>query len=101
MKNNAQLYFDFKEKSWVARLAAWKLNAGSVAIVIGHTIHLHRATKEEFLRDERWLKHELCHVRQFYQYGFVNFILRYVWESLRHGYYHNKFEVEAREAESQ
>ncbi len=100
MKNNQPLHVDFRENSWVARLAAWKLDASSVAIVIGHTIHLHRATKAELLKDERWLNHELCHVRQFQQYGSVNFILRYVWESLRKGYYHNKFEIEARAAET-
>ncbi len=97
--SNETLYFDFKEKSWIARLAAWKLSAGSVAIVIGHTIHLHRATKDELLQDERWLKHELCHVRQFEHYGLVNFVVRYVWESIRHGYFNNKFEIEARAAE--
>ena len=100
MKNSQPLHFDFKEKSFIARLAAWKLKAGSVAMVVGHTIHLHGATKEELLRDERWLKHELCHVSQFHQYGTINFILRYVWENLRHGYYQNKFEIEAREAET-
>lgn len=102
MKNsNAALSFTIKEKSWIARLAAWKLNARSVAIVIGHTIHLHQASKEELLQDERWFKHELCHVRQYQQYGFVNFIIMYVWESLRHGYYHNRFEIEARRAEKE
>lgn len=102
MKNNdAPLHINFKEKSWIARLAAWKLNARSVAIVIGHTIHLHKATEQELLEDDRWLKHELCHVRQFQQYGFVNFMVRYVWESIRHGYYNNKYEIEAREAEKE
>lgn len=91
----------FKEKSWVARLAAWKLNVDAVAIVIGHTIHLHQTTKTELLNNDRWVKHELCHVRQFEQYGFVNFLLHYVWESILHGYYNNKFEIEARLAEGQ
>lgn len=98
MENNG-LRFKVKEKSWIARLAAWKLNARSVAIVIGRTIHLHRATAQELLQDDRWFKHELCHVRQFAQYGFINFLIMYVWESIRHGYYNNRFEKEAREAE--
>lgn len=101
MSNNAKLYYEFRERSWIARIAAWKLNARSVAIVMGHTIHLHRATEEDLLQDERWLKHELCHVRQFKQYGTLNFIILYVWESLRHGYYQNKFEIEARQAETE
>jgi hypothetical protein len=92
-------YF-IKENSWIAKLAAIKLRSNWVAIVIGKTIHLHNTTKQEFLKDEKWVKHELCHVRQFQQNGYVIFILKYVWESIKHGYYNNKYEVEAREAGS-
>ena len=88
-----------KENSWMARLAAWKLNAGSVAFVLGNTIHLHKVSKEDFLSNERWLRHELCHVRQFRQHGFLSFLVKYVWESVKHGYYNNKYEAEARLAE--
>ena len=88
-----------REHSWLARLAALKLGAVRVAIVFGHTIHLHNTTKEDFLSDQRWLKHELCHIRQYERYGFIGFIARYLYESARHGYYHNKFEIEARNAE--
>ena len=89
-----------KEKSWIAKLASLKLGSKRVAIVIGNTIHLHNASKQEFLKDERWVKHELCHVRQFQQNGFLPFIAQYLWESIRHGYYNNKYEVEARKAEN-
>ena len=88
-----------KENSWVAWLAAKKLRASSVAIVGGKTIHLHNSSKENFLKNERWLKHELCHIRQFKQHGYLPFIAKYVWESLLHGYHNNKYEKEAREAE--
>ena len=88
-----------KERSWIAKLAARKLKAEAVAIVIGKTIHLHNADREEFLRNERWVRHEFKHIRQFEQYGFLPFILKYLWESLRRGYVNNKFEVEARDAE--
>lgn len=88
-----------KENSWIAKLAAFKLKTKRVAIVIGNTIHLHHTSKEAFLNDERWVKHELCHVKQFQQNGFVPFIIKYVWESIKKGYYNNKYEVEAREAE--
>ena len=91
-------YF-IKENSWIAKLAAFKLRSKQVAIVIGKTIHLYNTSKKEFLNDEKWVKHELCHVRQFQQNGYVIFILKYVWESIKHGYYNNKYEVEAREAE--
>ena len=88
-----------KENSWVAWLAAKKLGASSVAIVVGKTIHLHNSSKENFLKNERWLKHELSHIRQFKQHGYLPFIAKYVWESLLHGYHNNKYEKEAREAE--
>ena len=90
--------FIIKENSWLAKIAAKKLKADSVAMVLGKTIHLHNTSKTSFLNDERWLKHELCHIRQFKQYGYFNFVVRYLWESLKKGYYNNRFEVEAREA---
>lgn len=92
-------YF-IKENSWIAKLAAKKLRTDNVAIVIGKTIHLHNVSKQNFLKDERWVKHELCHINQFQQNGFATFIIKYLWESIRHGYYNNKYEVEAREAEN-
>ena len=89
-----------KENSWIAKLAAKKLHASNVAIVIGKTIHLHNATRQDLLQNEKWLKHEMCHIKQFQQYGFITFIAMYLWQSLLHGYYRNKFEVEARAAEN-
>src|SRR5688572_14465457 len=89
-----------KENSWIARLAAKKLDAGSAAIVIGKSIHLYNATKQELLKNERWLKHEMCHIKQFQQYGFITFIAKYLWESIHKGYFNNRFEVEARKAEN-
>jgi hypothetical protein len=91
--------FRVKENSWIAKVAAKKLKAESVAIVIGKTIHLHNTCREDFLADEAWVKHELCHVEQFRKYGFFTFIFKYLAESWRKGYYNNKFEVEARDAE--
>ena len=89
------------ENSIIARVAAWKLQASAVAIVIGHTIYLHNTKKEEFLQNARWLRHELCHIRQFEEHGFFSFILKYLLESARHGYLNNKFEAEARRAEDE
>ena len=91
--------YKIKEHSWVARIAAWKLSSKRVAIVVGRTIHLHNASKTEFLNNPRWVKHELCHIEQFRRYGFFRFVIMYLWESMRKGYYKNKYEVEAREAE--
>jgi hypothetical protein len=94
------MQFLIKENSWIAKLAAKKLQSENVAIVIGKTIHLHHVSKENFLKDKKWVKHEMCHINQFKKYGFLNFILKYLWESYRHGYYNNKYEVEARKAEN-
>lgn len=89
-----------KENSWLAKVAAWKLKSSSVAMVLGKTIHLAGVGKKEFMADEKWLKHELCHISQFQQHGYWLFLVKYLWESIKKGYYNNRFEVEAREAEN-
>ena len=91
--------FIIKENSRLAKIAAIKLGSKSVAMVLGKTIHLHNTTKANFLQDERWVKHELCHVKQFKDHGDVGLIIKYLWDSIKKGYYNNRFEVEARKAE--
>jgi len=91
--------FIIKENSWLAKIAAKKLRSKSVAMVLGKTIHLHNTTKAAFLNNERWLKHELCHIKQFKEHGYFIFVVKYLWESIRKGYYNNRFEIEARKAE--
>ncbi|HZW70254.1 MAG TPA: DUF4157 domain-containing protein [Hanamia sp.] len=93
--------YRIKENSLIAKIAAAKLKSGSVAIVIGSTIHLHRVSEKDFLKNEKWVKHEMCHIQQFKKFGFFKFILKYLRESARVGYYNNRFEVEARKAESE
>ncbi len=88
-----------KQNSWLARLAAAKLKEKKVAIVFGKTIHLHNTTAQEFLQDEKWVKHELKHIEQYKRHGFAGFISRYLFESVKKGYYNNKFEKEARKCE--
>lgn len=92
--------FAIKENSWIAKIAARKLQSGNVAIVLGKTIHLHHVSKNEFLRNEKWVKHEMCHLQQFKKYGFFSFIFRYLLESFKVGYFQNKYEAEARDAEN-
>ena len=91
--------FTIKENSWLAAIAAKKLKEKSVAMVLGNTIHLHNTSKEIFLQNRKWVKHELCHIQQFRQHGYIGFIVKYLLESIRRGYYDNKFEVAARAAE--
>lgn len=91
--------YRIKENSWLAWLAAKMMKSAQMAMVIGKTIHLHNTHKAEFLKDTRWLKHEMVHLRQFRQYGLLRFLLMYTWESIKKGYYNNKYEIEAREGE--
>ena len=88
-----------KENSFLARIAAKKLKANSIAMVIGNTIHLHNVSRKIFLEDERWVKHEMAHIDQYRRFGLVRFLLLYTWYSIKYGYRNNPFEIEAREKE--
>jgi predicted urease superfamily metal-dependent hydrolase len=92
-------HIKLKENSWVAKIAARKMKAGSVALVLGKTIHLFNITPEEFKSSPRLIKHELKHVEQYKRMGFFTFLIVYGWYSLKYGYYKNPLEMEAREAE--
>ena len=93
--------FNIRPNSWIAKLAARKLRSNNVAIVIGKTIHLYNVSKEDFLKDDKWVKHEMCHVKQFKKYGFYTFVIKYLFENIKHGYDNNKYEVEARNSENE
>lgn len=88
-----------KENSLLARIAAWKMKQDKLAMVLGNTILLHNTTHGEFVCNKRWLRHELMHIQQFRRYGYLPFLCRYLAESIRNGYYNNKYEKEARAAE--
>lgn len=89
----------FVERSWIAKVAARKLKHKHLAMVFGNTIHLYGVSKTDFIKNERWVRHEMEHIKQFKQHGFIPFIYKYLLESYRNGYYNNKFEIEARAAE--
>ncbi|WP_439881118.1 hypothetical protein ACSX1A_18490 [Pontibacter sp. MBLB2868] len=84
------------EKSLFARIARLVLKSKNVAMVLGKTIHLSGVDRGTFLKDEGWVAHELCHVKQFKEHGYFRFLWLYLRESMRVGYYNNKYEVEAR-----
>ena len=88
-----------RENSWLARTAARFMGVQSVAIVLGRTIHLYGASRERFLSDVAWMRHEACHVKQYQRFGKTVFLWRYFSECLRRGYYNNTFEVAARASE--
>ncbi|WP_240676074.1 hypothetical protein [Botryobacter ruber] len=89
------------ENSFFARIARVVLKTKRVAMVLGETIHLSGVDRDTFLRNEEWVAHELCHIRQFKEHGYYRFLGLYLWESVKRGYYNNKFEVEARVAGAQ
>ncbi|HSU51359.1 MAG TPA: DUF4157 domain-containing protein [Segetibacter sp.] len=88
-----------RENSWLARMAAKKLKSDSLAMVVGKTIYLHNSSREDFLKNKRWVRHEIAHVKQYAQLGAVRFIVLYLLETFNKGYENNKFEVDARQKE--
>lgn len=88
------------EDSRIAKMAARKLGSNTMAITIGQKIYLYNVSRSAFLNSKSWLCHELKHVQQFRHHGFIPFIFKYLFESFRKGYYNNKWEMEAREAEA-
>jgi len=88
-----------KENSRLAKIAARKLRCSSVAMVMGKTIHLHNSSKEDFLNNQRWVRHEIAHVKQFAELGLIKFLVLYLLETFNKGYKDNSFEVEARKRE--
>lgn len=88
-----------KEQSWFAHLAARKMKAHSLAIVLGRTIHLWNISRNEFLQRPDLMVHEVEHVRQYQRHGVLPFLFLYLLDWVRHGYYNNCFEKEARAAE--
>ena len=73
------------------RVGGWCLGRRAVsAITLWHTIWL----DTESAPSEELLLHEIRHVAQFD--ASAAFPLLYLWESLRRGYFRNRFEVDAR-----
>ena len=85
---------------WNSTLAKIILPRKFTAITFGRYV---------FIRSKRWelddnkrirlLAHEEAHVRQYKKYGFIGFITRYLWYSIKYGYKNNPLEIEARKVE--
>ena len=54
----------------------------------------------ERMDNERLVRHEQAHWAQYERMGFLGFYLTYLWYTIRHGYWNNPMEVEARGAEN-
>jgi len=50
-------------------------------------------------QNQHLLRHERCHLEQIERDGRLLFSIKYAWWTLRHGYWMNPYEVEARAAE--
>ena len=77
------------EHSWFARL-----HVRAVATTRPRRIYL-RDDAAEFFANPWLMLHEYCHVLHQWQPGRLT-VRRYLSECLRHGYWNNRFEVEAR-----
>ncbi|HYM27079.1 MAG TPA: DUF4157 domain-containing protein [Steroidobacteraceae bacterium] len=78
------------EHSWYARLHGRR----AVATTRRERIYL-RGSAREFFADPRLMLHEYCHVVRQWRGGRLT-VARYLAECLRHGYWNNRFEIEAR-----
>ncbi|MDQ6886971.1 MAG: hypothetical protein M3068_06710 [Gemmatimonadota bacterium] len=75
-----------------ARIGGWALGQRSVvAITLWRTVFLGVDVEP----NAELLLHEARHVQQFLDDP--AFPIRYLWESVRHGYYDNRFELDARD----
>jgi hypothetical protein len=77
------------------------MRSDAIAIVWHRTIHLHGCTSAKFMSNTNWLTHELVHIEQYRRLGTIGFISRYLWYSIKHGYYQNPLEIEAFTRESE
>lgn len=93
----SKLKFRIVENSPFARLARIFMKSKSVAMTLGKSIHISGVSKEDFLKDKKWVMHELVHVEQYRKHGFFTFLTLYLIESIKHGYQNNRFEKEARD----
>ena len=76
---------------WIGGLLG-KMPASAAAVTLGRTIVVDPGTR----LTKQLLVHELTHVRQWREDPL--FPIRYTLASLRHGYWNNPYEVEARRA---
>ena len=69
------------------------------AITIGNTIFL-SCSKQDFLSDTPWVRHEFTHVQQYKKYGVLEFAKRYLFSAIFYRSYTKiPFEKEAISAE--
>jgi hypothetical protein len=50
--------------------------------------------------NERLIRHEMCHVKQWWRGWIIGFAVMYLYYLAKRGYYDNPYEIEAREVEN-
>lgn len=81
----------FRRGGLPVRVGGWMIGQSTAAgITLWHTVFLAR----DLPPTVELLLHEVQHVHQFE--ASAAFPIRYLWESLRRGYHHNRFEADAR-----
>lgn len=68
------------------------------AVTFGKTIFV-SCTKEDFLSEHWWVRHEVTHVEQYKKFGIFGFLKRYFAYAIFYRYRENPFEKEAISAE--
>lgn len=71
------------------KFAGWASFWNTIYVLPGHE------------QNQRLLRHERKHLEQIERDGRLLFAIKYSWLTIRHGYWNNPYEVEARKAETQ
>lgn len=75
-----------------SRVVRWFFPKYFVGFTLGRTIRM-RGIRGWVSKE--LIAHEVIHVLQYKKYGVIGFLIRYLVESIRHGYSGNTLEIEA------
>ena len=78
-----------------SKLVKYLLPKRYIAITIKHDLCLVRGSS----LSDKTKRHESVHGEQFKREGWFKFVIKYLYENIRRGYWNNKYEIEARKAE--
>ncbi len=73
------------------------LGWANYAITLGQTTYF---SCDKSLVSDGWHRHEDKHKEQYAKEGVVKFLVKYLWYSIRYGYFKNPYEIEATQAEN-
>ena len=85
--------------NYIARVIvaiAAAITAGTVGVTLWPFIFI---SPKRYALDQRLIRHERKHLEQWRRYWIIGFLPVYLMFHVKHGYWNNPLEVEAREAE--